>query len=161
MSQINDGNHLLIPISAHDHSQGSTTAPIAIVSYGDYQCPICREVHNMMQVIQQQMPLRFIFRHFPQSSRHPQAQKAAEAAEAAAAQNQFWPMHNILFAHQDALNNGYLLEYANSIQLDIDRFLQDMTSHIHAARVTQDRQGGIASGVCSAPALFINGIEPI
>ncbi len=113
----------------------------------------------MIQQIQQKIQLRFVFRHFPRTHIHPQAQKAAEAAEAAAAQNKFWQMHNTLFANQSALNNGYLLEYANEIQLDIDQFLQEMTGHVHAERVTKNIQGGIQSGVSSAPALFINGVR--
>lgn len=111
----------------------------------------------MIQTIQKQIPLCFVFRPFPRIHLHPQAQKAAEAAESAAAQNKFWQMHNTLFENQSALNDGYLLEYANAIQLDIDRFLQDMTNHAHAERVTQDMQGGIQSGVSYAPALFVNG----
>jgi protein-disulfide isomerase len=111
----------------------------------------------MIQVIQQQMPLCFVFRHFPRVQLHPHAQKAAEAAEAAAVQHKFWQMHHILFEHQSALNDGYLLEYANAIQLDIDRFLRDMTNHVHAERVTHDMQDAIQSGVNHAPALFING----
>ena len=111
----------------------------------------------MVQEIQQRISLRFVFRHFPRTHLHPQAQKAAKAAEAAASQHQFWQMHNLLFEHQDALNDGHLLEYANEIQLDIDRFLRDMTSHVHAERVAQNVQGGIESGVSSPPALFMNG----
>ena len=110
----------------------------------------------MIQAIQKQIPACFVFRHFPHTHLHLQAQKAAEAA---AAQNKFWQMHNILFEHQETLSDGHLLEYANDIQLDIDRFLQDMTSHIHAERVIQDMQRGRQSGVSSAPALFINGIR--
>ncbi len=159
MSQTDDGNRLFIPISAHDHIQGGMNASIILVVYGDYQCLSCGEVHRMVQVIQQQIPLCFVFRHFPRTHLHPQAQKVAEAAEAAAAQHQFWQMHNVLFEHQDTLNDGHLLEYANAIQLDIDRFLRDMTNHVHAERVTQDIQGGIQSGVNSAPALFINSIR--
>lgn len=112
----------------------------------------------MIQAIQQQIPARFVFRHFPHTHLHLQAQKAAEASEAAAAQNKFWQMHNTLFEHQETLSDGHLLEYANDIQLDIDRFLQDMTSHVHAERVIQDMQIGRQSGVSSAPALFVNGL---
>ncbi|MHC5828657.1 MAG: DsbA family protein, partial [Nostoc sp.] len=83
----------------------------------------------------------------------------AEAAEAAAAQNKFWQMHNLLFENQYALNDGHLLEYANNIQLDIDQFLRDMTDHVHAERVNQNIQGGIQSGVSSTPALFVNGVR--
>ncbi|MEH2163133.1 MAG: thioredoxin domain-containing protein [Nostoc sp.] len=156
MSQTSDGDKLLIPVSEHDHTQGGMDASVILVEYGDYQCLSCGEVNRMIQEIQQQIPLCFVFRHFPRTHLHPQAQKAAEAAEAAAAQNKFWQMHNILFANQSALDNGHLLQYTYEIQLDIDRFLRDMTDYVHAKRVTQDIQGGIQSGVNSAPALFIN-----
>jgi len=146
-------------ISEDDHIQGSIDAPVVLVAYSDYQCLSCNEVHRMIQQIQQQIQLCLVFRHFPRSHLHPQAQKAAEAAEAAAAQNKFWQMHNILFEHQSALSNGYLLEYANEIQLDIDRFLREMTDHVHAKRITQDIQGGVQSGVSSAPTLFVNGVR--
>ncbi len=157
MSQIGDGNRLLIPVSEQDHIQGVMDASVVLVEYGDYQCLSCSEVYRIIQEVQQQVPLCFIFRHFPRIQLHPQAQKAAEAAEAAAAQNKFWQMHNTLFKNQFALNDGYLLEYANAIQLDIDRFLRDMTNHVHSERVTQDMQGAIQSGVDYAPAMFING----
>jgi protein-disulfide isomerase len=157
MSQIGNGNRLLIPISEQDHIQGEIDTSVILVKYGDYQCLSCREVYGMIQEIQQQIPLRLVFRHFPRIQLHPQAQKAAEAAEAAAAQNKFWQMHSTLFEHQSALSDGHLLEYANAIELDIDRFLQDMTDHIHAERVAQNKQGGIQNGVSHTPALFVNG----
>ncbi|MHC5771739.1 MAG: DsbA family protein [Nostoc sp.] len=159
MSQTSDSDRLLMPISGQDHIQGVIDASVVLVEYGYYQCPSCREVYRMIQAIQQQIPLRFVFRHFPQTHLHPQAQKASEAAEAAAAQNKFWQMHNLLFENQYALNNGHLLEYANNIQLDINRFLQDMAGHVHAERVAQNIQGGIKSGVSNTPALFINGVR--
>jgi protein-disulfide isomerase len=112
----------------------------------------------MIQAIQQQIQLCFVFRHFPRTH-HPYAQKAAEAAEAAAAQNKFWQMHNTLFEHQDALNNGYLLEYASNLQLDINQFLQEMTNHVYIERIAQDIQGGVQSNVSSTPALFIDGVR--
>lgn len=156
MSQFSDRDKLLTPISEHDHIQGGTDASVVLVEYGNYQCLSCGEVHRMIQAIQQQIQLCFVFRHFPRPH-HPQAQKAAEAAEAAAAQNKFWQMHNTLFEHQDALNDGYLLQYASDLQLDIERFLQGMTNHVHAEQIAQSIQGGIRGGVRSTPALLING----
>jgi protein-disulfide isomerase len=115
----------------------------------------------MIKAIQQQLGNRlgFVFRHFPQVSIHPQAQKAAEAAEAAAAQGQFWQMHDTLFEHQQALDNGYLVEYANDLGLDITQFLQAMWGHVYADRVTEDVESGLRSGVTTTPTLFINGIR--
>ena len=159
MIQIDDSNRLLVPISIHDRSQGAIEEPVILVQYGDYQSLACREVYRMIRSIQQQIKLCFVFRHFPQTSLHPQAQKAAEASEAAASQNKFWQMHDLLFDRQDALNNGHLLEYANSIGLDIDRFLQEMSDRIHTDRIAKSVRGGMQSGVSCAPALFINQVR--
>jgi protein-disulfide isomerase len=101
----------------------------------------------------------FIFRHFPQIEIHPHAQRAAEAAEAAAVQGQFWQMHEMLFIHQQALENGYLVEYANRLELDMPRFLQDLSQGVYVDRIIADIQGGYRSGIEIAPALFINGIR--
>lgn len=148
-----------MPISARDRIQGTMNASVVLVEYGDYQCLSCRKVYRMIQQIQQQIQMRFVFRHFPRSQIHSQAQKAAEAAEAAAAQNKFWQMHALLFENQDALNDGHLLEYANEIGLDIDRFLRDMTDHVYVEQIVQSIQGGMQSGVSIPPALFVNSVR--
>ncbi|KAM3095084.1 DsbA family protein [Phormidesmis sp. 146-35] len=156
-----DGNQLTVPISNRDHIQGVLAAPIAIVSYGDYQCLYCGEVHKMIQHLQQQFgnQLCFVFRHFPRTQFHPQAYKAAEIAEAAAAQGKFWLMHDRLFAQQQRLENGYLLEYANELSLDISRLLQDLWHHSYVNRIADDIQSGTQSGVTTTPALFINNVR--
>lgn len=158
---LSDRNRLSVPPSQRDHIQGALNDPIVLVEYGDYQCPDCGEVHRMIKAIQQQLGnhLCFIFRHFPQTQIHPQAQKAAEATEAATAQGQFWQMHDTLFEHQQALDNGYLVEYANNLGLDIPQFLQAMWRHVYADRVNEDIESGLRSGVTTTPTLFINGIR--
>ncbi len=165
---INDrGNFSLsIPPSTRDHIQGSLSATVALVMYGDYQSTESADVYRCIKVIQRQLNhllgadyLCFIFRHFPQPHIHPYAQHAAEAAEAAAVQSQFWQMHNLLFDRQHALGNGYLVEYANSLGLDISQFLQDLSGGTHINRINQDIESGTQSGVITIPALFINGIR--
>jgi protein-disulfide isomerase len=100
-----------------------------------------------------------VFRHFVQNSIYPQAQKAAAAAAAAAAQGQFWQMHDMLFTHSQELGDGYLVEYADVLGLDISQFLQDLFKQVHIERINQDMKSGLKSGVTAAPALFINGIR--
>lgn len=155
---------LSVPASTQDHIQGELNATVVVVMYGDYQCPQSANVYRLIKAIQQQISaslgenyLCFIFRHFPQIQIHPHAQHAAEAVEAAAAQGQFWPMHDMLFAHSQELGNGYLVEYANNLGLDVCRFLQDISKQVHTDRINQDIEGGLESGVTTAPALFING----
>jgi protein-disulfide isomerase len=167
MNQDNIPTQLVIPPSQHDHYQGILNAPVVLVEYGNYQCSQCREVYRLIQIIQHQFTsvvsedneICVIFRHFIESSIHPQAQKAAEAVEAAAAQDQFWQMHNMLFENQHELGNGYLVEYANHLGLDIYRFLQDIAEQVHVDRIKRDIESGRLSGVTTAPALFINGIQ--
>lgn len=169
MSQTNDHNRLSVPISVGDgqspafgdrhHTQGARDAPIVLIKYGNYQCPHSGEAHTIVQKIQQEIGnnIYFVFRHFPQTQIYPQSQKAAEAAEIAGAQGKFWQMHNTLFQCQNQLNNGYLVEYAHQIGLNIPQFLRDMANHIYADRVNQDFQGGVHSGVTDTPTFFING----
>lgn len=96
------------PVDANrDHIQGPADARVTLVEYGDYQCGYCRRAHAGIQRLQEErLPgqIRYVFRHFPNTRLHPDAQRAAEAAEAAAAQGRFWDMHNYLFEHQDGLD---------------------------------------------------------
>jgi protein-disulfide isomerase len=157
---------LFVSASMQDHLQGRLNATVLVVMYGDYQCPQSAIVYRLIKAIQQQLNISlgedylcFIFRHFPQIHIHPHAQHAAEAAEAAAIQGRFWSMHDMLFTHSQELGNGYLVEYANNLGLDISRFLQDISKQVHVNRINQDLESGYKSGVTVAPALFINGVR--
>jgi protein-disulfide isomerase len=161
-----DSGSLFVPPSLQDHRQGVLSATVVLVMYGDYQSPQSADVYRLIRAIQQRLSvsfgenyLCFIFRHFPQRQIHSQAQRAAEAAEAAAFQGQFWLMHELLFIHQQELGNGYLVEYANHLGLDICQFLQDLSRRVYVNRINADIESGHQSGVTSAPVLFINGIR--
>lgn len=166
MSFDHDRSSLSVPPSIEDHIQGVLNAIVVLVMYGDYECSQSADVYRLIKVIQQQIIvsfgenyLCFIFRHFPQKPIHSHAQRAAEAVEAAAVQGQFWQMHEMLFNHQQELGNGYLVEYANNLGLDICKFLQDMSKQVHINRINEDIESGLNSGVTTTPALFINGIR--
>ncbi|NJO43059.1 MAG: DsbA family protein [Cyanobacteria bacterium CRU_2_1] len=163
-----DRNHssLLVPSSTQDHIQGVLSAKVVLVMYGDYQCSKSANVYKLIQGIKRELStasgedyLCFIFRHFPQIQIHPHAQRAAQAAECAAVQGQFWSMHDTLFAHQQNLGNGYLVEYANDLGLDIPQFLKELSKQVHVDRINEDIEGGLHSGVTAAPVLFINNIR--
>ncbi|GAB1538628.1 hypothetical protein NUACC21_12900 [Scytonema sp. NUACC21] len=166
VSQDRDCSLLFFPPSTQDPIQGVLSAPVVLVMYGDYESPESADVYRLIKVIRRQLSvsfgenyLCFIFRHFPQIQIHSHAQRAAEAAQAAAAQGLFWQMHDILFAHQQELGNGYLIEYANDLGLDIPQFLQDIYQQVHLDSINKDIQSGLLSGVTATPALFINGIR--
>jgi len=152
---------LTLPVTERDHIQGPATAPVTLVEYGDYQCPYCLQAYPIMIDIQEHMGdrMRLVFRNFPLTTLHSHAQHAAEAAEAAGAQGKFWEMHDYLFEHQDHLDDAALLRYAAEIGLDVERFSRDLKEHKFAARVKEDFQSGIRSGVNGTPTFFINGVR--
>ncbi len=152
---------LTVPVSDRDHIQGSDSAIVTLVEYGDFQCPHCSQVHPIILDLKKQLGdrLRVVYRHFPISSAHPDAKLAAEAAEAAAAQGKFWEMHHILFSHQSALDYGHLVQYAAELGLDVAQFERDLKDHVYADRVREDFSSGVRSGVNGTPTFFINGVR--
>jgi protein-disulfide isomerase len=152
---------LTVPVSERDHILGPVMAPVTLVEYGDYECAYCGQAHPVVKHLQRLLDrqLCFVFRHFPLTTVHPHAQHAAEAAEAAGAQGKFWAMHDILFAHQQALGDDNLVQYAAAIGLDLSRFISELARHIHAARVREDFLSGARSGVNGTPTFFINGVR--
>jgi protein-disulfide isomerase len=164
MSDDRSHSSLLVPPSTQDWIQGVLSAKVVLVMYGDYQDPRSADVYKLIKGIKRELSasfgedyLCFIFRHFPQTQIHPQARRAAQAAQAAAAQGQFWLMNDTLFTHQQRLENGYLVEYANDLGLDMPQFLKELSQQVHVDRINEDIEGGIQSGVTTVPALFING----
>ena len=152
---------LTLPVSDRDHAQGPSTADVTLVEYGDYQCPYCLRAHPIILDIQEHMGdrMRLVFRNFPLTTIHPDAQNAAEAAEAAGAQGSFWPMHDHLFEHQSRLDHDSLLSYAADIGLDVPRFKSDLKTRAFAPRVREDFISGVRSGVNGTPTFFINGLR--
>ena len=150
---------LSAPITLEDHADGPRNAPVALVEYGDYECPFTRIARHGVGALQQDFSdrLLFVFRHFPRTDVHPHARSAAAAAEAAAAQGQFWRMHEYLFVHQTALRPDDLLRYAMELRLDPDRFAQDRSSVDIDRRIERDVTSGKASGVEATPTFYLNG----
>jgi protein-disulfide isomerase len=150
---------LKLPDPERDHVQGAIDAPIALLEYGDYECPFCGEVQPIVTEIQRRLgdDLCFAFRHFPLTNVHPHAEHAAEAAEAAANQAAFWPMHEMLFANQAALDDESLAEYAAALGLSVKRLIQEVISGAHAQRIREDFKSGVRAGVNGTPSFFING----
>ena len=103
--------------------------------------------------------LRFVFRNFPITTSHPHAEQAAESAEAAAAQERFWEMHDVLYENQRHLGDDHLLSYAEQLGLDVERFGKELAEHVHAPRVREDFMSGVRSGVNGTPTFYINGMR--
>ena len=150
---------LAVPVDANDHMLGSEHAPVTVVEYGDFECPNCKQAAPAVQLLMQRFPerLRFVYRHFPLEALHPHALQAAEAAECAAEQGQFWPMHDLLFAHQDHLSLKHLREYALLLQLDMARFDAEMGDRVYLQRIREHIDGARRCHLKSTPGFFING----
>jgi len=149
------------PVSGRDHVQGSATAPITLVEYGDFECPYCGQAFYVVKQLQQRLgdQMRYVFRNFPLVQTHPYALQAAEAAEAAGAQGKYWQMFDMLFEHQDALDTAHLVQYARDIGLNIQKFEQDLANHTFQPRIEEDIERGERSGVEGTPTFFINGVK--
>jgi NhaA family Na+:H+ antiporter len=152
---------LVEPVGERDHILGPDDAPVTLVEYGDLECPYCRQVNPVIQELRRRLGgrVRYVFRHFPIRTAHVHAQLAAEAAEAAGAQGKFWEMQEFILEHQEALEMTHLLEYAAELDLDLDRFKQDLDQGVNTDRVKQDFNNGIRSGVNGTPTFFINGVR--
>jgi protein-disulfide isomerase len=142
-----------------DHVQGQIGAPITLLEYGDYECPICAKAQPIIREIQQHLGDRlcFAFRHFPVTRVHPHAERAAEAAEAANAQGKFWEMHELLLENQCALDDKYLSACAAALGLDEARLLGEVVLEIYARHIQHDFILGVREGVNATPCFFING----
>ena len=143
-----------------DHIRGSVNAPIVIIEYGDYECPYTGMAYPIVRQIMRRFgdKVQVAFRNFPLNEIHPHAQYAAEAAEAAAAQDKFWQMHDYLFEHQRALEDSHLLQYAEKVGLDINKFKKEVSGHIYAPLIEESLKSGIDSGVEGTPTFFVNGV---
>jgi len=161
MPENTDDLLLLNPVHEWDHTRGPADAPFTLVEYGDYECPACGRLFGTLQSVQQEFGtrLRLVYRHYPLSGIHKHAQMAAEAAEAAGAQGHFWEMHDLLFQHQDALDEKHLLQYAGQLGLDVERFHRELKQRTYAERVSQDFIAGVQNGVNGTPGLFLNGVR--
>lgn len=150
---------LAAPVSERDHVRGPDDAPLTFVQYADFECPSCGDLYEVIEEIQGRLGdrLRFVFRHFPLTEAHPHALRAAEAAEAAAAQGAFWEMHDTLYENQDALEEEDFVGYAADLGLDTERFVRELNAGTHQERIEEDVQTGAQSGVDGTPTFFING----
>lgn len=149
---------LAIPVNDRDHVIGPPDALVTVVNYGDYDCPDCNRRHREVEKMFDQLvdSVRFVYRHFPLIKVHPRALRAAEAAEAAAAQGKFWEMHRRLYTHPDKLEERHLRRYAKDIGLHVEQFDREMTTGIYKEPILKDYYNSMIYGITGAPTTFIN-----
>jgi Na+/H+ antiporter NhaA len=140
-----------------DHIRGPVDAPVTVLEYGDFECPYCGQAEPVVrELLREHGDVAYVWRHLPLNDVHPNAQRAAEAAEAAAEQGAFWEMHDLLLEHQDTLGYLQLIGYARQLGLDVDRFEEDLRTRAGASRIAQDVDSADLSGVSGTPTFFVN-----
>jgi protein-disulfide isomerase len=154
-------DRLTPPLGPDDHVDGAPDAPLELVMYGDFQCPFCTAAQPILRRVRDRLgdELRFAFRHFPLRSVHPDAERAAQASEAAAAQGAFWPMHDALYGLRGQLGADDIAGAAAALGLDAERLRAELAEERYAARVQADVDSGTAGGVSGTPTFFLGGVR--
>jgi protein-disulfide isomerase len=150
---------LVEPVGPNDHAEGPESAAITLVEYGDYQCPYCGQAYAIVKQLQREFgdALRLVFRNMPLTNAHPQAELAAETAEAVGLQGKFWPMHDTLFENQRDLSARAMLRYVEEVGADLSEVTRALDEGTVRNRVKDDVESGIRSGVNGTPTFFVNG----
>src|SRR5215813_9693567 len=139
-------------------SLGPANAPVTLVEFSDFQCPYCRQAQGTLKQLMAayEGKIKLVYRDFPLRSIHPQAQKAAEAAQCAAEQQKFWPYHDKLFA-VTSLQSEDLKKYAHELELNMEQFTACLDSNKYAGGIDADMKAGQNVGVNATPTFFVNG----
>ncbi|MBF0296020.1 MAG: DsbA family protein [Magnetococcales bacterium] len=143
-----------------DLSRGDAKAPITIVEFSDFECPYCRRAQATLKKVVDAYgdKVRMVFRHYPLPF-HAKAPKASEAAQCAADQGKFWPMHDLLFEEKSKLEVADLKAHAKTVGLDQAKFDKCLDGGVHSGRVSADLADGKKLGVTGTPTFFINGVR--
>lgn len=138
--------------------RGSTNGPITIAFFSDFECPYCVRAEKTLRDLEAQKPgqikVAYKFRPLPM---HAHARDAAKAAIAAEKQSKFWPYHDVLVQHRDALEHDDLVKYAGEVGLDIPRFEKDMQDPATEERIKADERQADSLGAKGTPTAFVNG----
>ncbi len=149
-----------VEVAAEGPSKGPANAPVTIVEFSDYECPYCSRAEEVVNRVMKDYDgkVRLVYRDYPLPI-HPQAQKAAEAANCAGDQGKYWEMHEKLFANQQALGVDALKGYAKDLKLDDAKFDKCLDSGEKAKGIEESKKAGEKLGVTGTPAFFINGLQ--
>lgn len=146
-------------VTEREHVSGAPDALATLLEYGNFECIHCGRAHPIIKEVQKLLGdnLRFVFRHFPTVRTHPHSLRAAEAAESAGTQGNFWEMHDQLFSHQQALEDRDLSRYARRVGLDVDRFAGDMSKNTFLKQIEADYNRSLFDEhVTGTPTFYIN-----
>lgn len=157
---------ILSPPTNDDWVKGNKESKVVLVEYSDFQCPACAAYYFVLKKLFQEFgnDIQFVYRHFPLRRIHPNSQLAAQASEAAGIQGKFWEMHDMIFENQQEWSRKnrdraeeIFISYAKRLNLDIERFKDDLNSEKVKDKVNSDYQSGIEAKINATPTFFLNG----
>jgi len=147
-----------------DNVKGNASSSVVVMEYSDFQCPACRTYYPIFRQLVQEFggEVAFVYRHFPLTQIHPNAEFAARASEAAGRQGKFWEMHDLLFEKQAEWSGlsdiaPMFASYATLLGLDVEKFNFDWRSREVKDFVAAQRVHAVKSGLQGTPSFFING----
>ena len=153
----------IMKTAAGENSHSVGEGEVQVVEFGDYQCPACAQAYPTTKRIKEEFEgkITFIYRQFPLPG-HANAQPSAEAAEAAGEQGKFWEMHDKLFETQAQWSSladptTIFVQYAEELELDKEKFADDLTGKVNKERISKDQSDGYEVGVTGTPTFFVNG----
>ena len=142
-------------VSDSDFIRGNPDAPITIVEYSDFQCPYCKSFHpTMRRLVEENNDVRWVYRHFPLTSIHENAESGAIAAECAgriAGNDVFWNFADALFDNQNRLGDALYIELANTLGVEKDAFESCRTSPEILQKIQNDSQEASSTGGRGTP----------
>lgn len=157
LSQIRQEPRLLIRNSP---VTGSASQKIVMAEFSDFECPFCARATSVIKdfMAKNKNDVTLVFKHFPLSEIHAQAEPAALAAWAATQQGKFWEYHDALFEQQSRLGEDLYLELASKLNLDIERFNRDRKSDAAKEAIKKDLELGKSLGIRGTPSYVVNGV---
>lgn len=154
----------IAPVSARDIKEGNPKAKVVIIEYADFQCPACGAYHPIISQLLKDYngKILYVYRMFPLTNLHPNAQISAQAAYAADKQGKFFQYDDYLFNNQNNWADlsdptSIFISYAKSLGLDLNKFKADMNSAEAKKYVGDSYQEAISEGLNQTPTFILNG----
>lgn len=150
---------VLKPVNEEDHILGNKNAPVTLIEYGDFECPMCGQAFHIVKLIEKHFgdSLRFVFRHFPLTEVHPFAEAAAQTAEFANEHGKFWQMHELIYENQQSLSLPLFFDLAKELKLPEKDLKDVLETGKYREKIKSDFMSGVYSGVNGTPTFFVNG----
>lgn len=163
-AKLFSGNKEVTVGTSSNNWYGQEQGVVTVTEYADFQCPACGSFYPLVKQVKEQFKdnVRFEFKHFPLVQIHPNATSAHRAAQAAAIQNKFWEMHDLIYQNQKGWDNssntaGIFEQYAAEIDLDVPKYKADVASSEVIAAINSDIAAGKQLNVNATPTFFVDG----